>query len=86
MSTIDETVVVERSLRGRVSIKVRVTGAQGSLTAKIVEVRTRKGQVIPESDWPDSEEVGLIGVEAIEGVERRLAPNPAPAPQNGGRP
>jgi len=81
---IDETVVVERNLRGRVFIKVRVTGARGALTAKIVEVRTRKGQVIPESDWPDSEEVGLIGVEAIEGVERELAPNTAPA-HGGGR-
>ena len=78
--TIDRTVTVERNLRGRVSIKVRVTGSPGALTAKIVEVRTRKGQAIPEGDWPDSEEVGLIGVEAIEMVERELAPNPAPAP------
>lgn len=70
---IDETVVIERTLRGRVFIKVRVTGSPGDFTAKILEVKTKKGTVIPESDWPDSEEVGVIGVEAIEIVERKLA-------------
>jgi len=71
--TIDRTITVERNIRGRVSIKVRVTGSPGALTAKLLEVRTRRGQVVPESDWPDSEEVGLIGMEAIEVVESELA-------------